>query len=154
MLADIQLASHEEAAIAELRILIALDPMDRLGARYVLLRALLNQDDVQPARALLDAYTDDRSTAWLYGRLLVGYREEQRAGAAVVALMTKALAANPYVPGVFAQVVEIDDEPEDQPGSPGEAYLYDNEYGPRWDDEPGAVEWLIALAATGTVTDL
>ena len=147
-LADAQLHTQEESAIAGLRAVLAFDPADRSGARYVLLQALLNQDEILPARDLLDMYPDDRSTAWMYGRLLVGYREEQRAGPAVRALMAQALASNRHVPGVFAQVVEVDDEVERDPGSPGEAALYDAEYGPRWDDEPGAVEWLIALAAS------
>lgn len=147
-LADAQLQTQEETAIAELRAVLALDPPDRSGARYVLLGALLNQDEIQPARALLDAYPEDRLTAWMYGRLLVGYREEQRSGAAVVALMAQALASNSYVPGVFAEVVEVDDGDERDPGSPGEAALYDAQYGVHWDDEPGAVEWLIALAAS------
>lgn len=147
-LADAQLSTQEDAAIAELRSLLAFDPTDRICARYVLLQALLNQDDVEPARELLAAYADDRSTAWLYGRLLVGYREEQRAGSAVTGLMLEALAANPHVPDVFAKLMGIDDEDGRDPGSPGEALRYDFEYGQRWDDEPGALDWLIALAAS------
>ncbi len=138
--------SDEDATITGLQAVLAFDPTDRIKARYALLDVLLNQDDVQPARNLLDKFPDDRSVEWLYGRLLVGYREEQRAGRAVEALMAEALAANPHVPSYLAELEGEADIGSDEPGTPGEADLYVSIAADRWDAEPGAIDWLVALA--------
>jgi hypothetical protein len=94
-------------------------------------------------------HVPDGSAFWLYTRALVAFREsgedEQSA-----ALVRDAWSANEHVPAILASTKPpvISDDGYVTMGGPDEATYYVTECGPAWRRTPGAVAWLIKLAAT------
>jgi tetratricopeptide (TPR) repeat protein len=149
-LADVLLElEREDEAMAQLETMLRLNPADDQGVRYALLAYYLDQHELQPARTLLAAFETDTSTAWLYARVLLAYREERHGTEATRSLVEAALTANRHVPGILAQ-----EEPDDfadgdeavPPGSAAEATEYALAYEAAWTSTPGALGWLLAQA--------
>ena len=150
-MADILLElEQEDAAIGHFETLLRLNPADAQGARYPLMAYYLDQHDLAPARALALAFQDERSTFWLYSRVLLAYRDELQAQASTDTLVQDALAANPHVPAILAEQtpdVFADDDEDITPGSAEEATEYVVAYEAAWTSTPGAVAWLLSKAA-------
>lgn len=131
------------AAIAEGRELLRLNPGDNQGIRYRLLLWLLIQHDHAGVEALLEAYADEASAAWLFGRALHLWRTQGETPRAAEALRD-AMRMNPHVrayllgsaplPELAPQLVGMGDE--------SEAADYVLEAGALWDLTPGALPWL------------
>jgi len=136
-------------AVAHWRAMLALNPNDNQGIRYLLAVELLRQGDMPGIKALLAAYKGEWSVFWLYTRALVAYREGRGGAKSTAALVRDAREANPHVPGILSGA-----EPPVASrggyvtmGGADEATWYVEECGPAWRGTPGAVEWL-----TGTAT--
>jgi hypothetical protein len=89
-------AGRAREAIDHLQQLLVLNPGDNQGVRYLLLPILLDENEGAEAKRLLDAFDDDASATWLFGRALWQFRATGNSPAARQALVA-AHRANPYV---------------------------------------------------------
>ena len=64
-----------DAAIGHYREMLRLNPNDNQGLRWELASWLLEVNDHDALRDLLDAYDDDASTVWPYTLTLLAFRE-------------------------------------------------------------------------------
>jgi tetratricopeptide (TPR) repeat protein len=139
---------EEDAAVEHLRGMLALNPNDNQGIRYLLLGVLLGRDDIAEVEALLKAYEDDGSPFWLYTGLLLAYRAGRTDTAGTRRLLKDAQKGNPHVPGMLAGRIKV--PPRGAfitSGGADEAAEYAEACGSAWANTPGAIAWL--AAATG-----
>jgi tetratricopeptide (TPR) repeat protein len=133
---------HEEA-IAHLQDMLRLNPGDNQGVRYLLLDWLLERDASAPVQELLDAYADDASAVWMYGRALHEFRR-QGDTPETRRLLGEARTWNPHVPTYLTGKKRL---PRRLPGLIGmgdvsEAVAYAAEHLDVWRATPGAITWL------------
>lgn len=133
---------HE--AIAHYQEMLALNPNDNQGIRYVLAGHLLARNDIKALKGLLGKYDSDASAAWLYTQALLAFREnDPDAGN----LAKEAWLANSHVPGVLSgkQPLVASMDGYITMGGEDEAADYVEENGRVWQSTPGAVEWLVGV---------
>lgn len=142
---------EEAAAIAHLQALLVLNPGDNQGLRYGLLACLLRRNDGPALAKLLADYEDEGSPFWLYTRALLGFRERGPDDPEAQDLARGGLKGNAHVAGILAgteKPVAMEGDGY-MVGGPDEATWYLLECGDAWLETPGAVAWLIQLAAAG-----
>lgn len=137
---------HE--AVPHYRELLALDPVDSAGVRFLLLFYSLAMYDTTLTEELLARYADDDYTEWLYSTALYRFRREGDSPAARE-LLRQAFEANslvpPYLLGADLQLDQfyLDEVPHlEEAGSAGEAILYSLDNGVLWQTTTGALDWL------------
>jgi len=135
---------RKSEAEEQFRELLRLNPNDNQGARESLLHMLVAAGRHAEAEALLDRYVKDDSAAWVYGRAFVRYHIEGKTPA-VLALMGRALLANPFVPAVMEDDERDRLEPSEavQPGGPTEAVAYAAEWKDVWEMESEFLDWAL-----------
>ena len=132
------------AAIAEVEGMLALNPNDNQGMRYILLAWLLEDGADPAAAALFERYAEDGAAVWAYGAALLAYRR-QGPGEAADAARAAAIANNPHV--AAALLGRITPRPGAigyTPGSPEEAAEVVADLLPAWQGTAGALDWLAA----------
>jgi tetratricopeptide (TPR) repeat protein len=138
---------REDEAISHYRELLRLNPNDNQGVRDILLPLLLSIGRDADAGALLAQYTDDPTASWRYGWALWTFRNEGESPAARDRLR-EAVKANRHVPSYLTGKAAI---PEVLPdgfslGSLEEAMICADGMIEVWNETPGAIPWLLAVA--------
>lgn len=133
-------------AIEHLQAMLALNPNDNQGIRYVLHDALLSAEDIPALRKLLRAYKDDWSVHWLYTQALLAFRDGKGDTPATRKLVADAVECNPHVPEILAagRSVRGSRNALIAMGSPEEAIEYLSRVIDVWQRTPGAIDWLVA----------
>lgn len=134
--------AHDEA-IDHLQAMLALNPNDNQGLRYILAAWLLEMGRDDELAELLKAYEDDGMAAWTYTTALAAFRkngdtkESQK-------LLADALASNKHVPAYLLgeQPVPETLPPYISPGQTDEAAHYVTDCQAGWTRTPGAIDWL------------
>jgi tetratricopeptide (TPR) repeat protein len=137
-------SGHFEEALACDRELLALDEMDRIGARHLLPAHLMAADrDAEAEEWLARPEHEEPSAEWHYLRALSSFRLE-RPGDAANRVLAAAFACNPSVPPLLIGLAPLpDSEPEVfRPGGPDEAAIFVMHYAWLWSTTPDALEWL------------
>lgn len=139
---------EEDTAIGHFRAMLALNPNDNQGIRYLLLAALLRRGDAASMKSLIKTHPDEWSANWLYTRLLLAYRGGDAAKPATLKMAREAQSANRHVSAILSGTTPPVPSTNGYitMGGPDEATEYVREFGPAWKDTPGAIEWLIAPA--------
>jgi tetratricopeptide (TPR) repeat protein len=138
---------RNDEALAHYRELLALNPGDNQGVRYLLLAALLQLDRNDEAGALLSEQEEDLQALWPYGRLLWRFRVDGPT-AQTRAAFDAAVRANPYV---VSYLLNPDAIPFDRPPhfalrSREEAAYVAETFADAFAATDGALEWLGAQA--------
>jgi tetratricopeptide (TPR) repeat protein len=139
------LGRHAEA-IAHYHDLLRLNPNDNQGIRYLLLHTLVGNERNDEAEALLIEF-DDGTAEWLYAKALLAFRRQGRTPQ-TDALLKEGLAANALAPDFLLGRKRL---PARLPdcigfGDRDEAVALAAAYKTVWQQTPGAVDWLKALA--------
>lgn len=123
--------------------LLDVNPGDNQGARYVLVALLLEQEEDEEARRVMDRYARDTLCHWAYNRALWQFRRRGDHPHAQQRLL-RALALNPYVPPLLLGEQQVPSWELEviEPGDETEAIEYVQLYKDAWGMTPGAVEWL------------
>jgi len=141
----------DKEALACLRELIRLNKSDNQGVRYVLAPALIEADEYEEAKQLLQTMKDEPATCSKFSWALLLYLTEGKSVAAIKAL-DDALKQNMYVAGALMNLDLITEQVNEQidsyaPGSIEEAIIYSREWFPAWfDNEKQSLrpmEWLM-----------
>ena len=135
----------EDAAMGHYRDMLALNPNDNQGVRYILAALLLRRGEEAALKELLAAYEDEASAFWLYTRALLAFREGSAGEKRAAALAKQAWSSNEHVPAILAGTKPpvVSRHGYITMGGADEATNYIAEFGPAWRATPGAVEWLI-----------
>lgn len=143
---ELRAQGAREDAVAELRELLALNPDDNQGLRYLLLGWLLEAGAEAEAAALLQRYEADDYAGFLYGRALLEFRREGGQGPAARRALEAALAGNPHLAPLLTGAAPMPKTlPEAySPGEASEAQIAWREMHPAWSATPGALDWLRA----------
>lgn len=143
-------AGHLEESAREYEALMALNPGDNLGLRYLLLPLLLEMDRLDDASAMARRWRGEPSGEWSYNLALLQYAQNGATGAAA-AMLGEALQANHQVVEYLLGLAQI---PATMPdviafGGDDEAVDYALRARRAWERVPGALDWLAdaALAA-------
>lgn len=136
-------AGDQEGAIEHYRALLALNPNDNQGIRYLLASALLARNDLPGLKELLREHDEDGSAAWVYTRALVAFREQDLHTDEIV---REAWKANRHVPAMLAGSQRLAPSADGyiSMGGADEATAYIADNGAAWHAVPGAIEWLVA----------
>lgn len=136
-------AGDQEGAIDHYRGLLALNPNDNQGIRYLLASALLARNDLPGLKELLREHGEDSSAAWVYTRALVAFREQDVHADEIA---REAWEANHHVPAMLVGVERLAPSADGyiRMGGADEATAYIADNGGAWRAIPGAVEWLAA----------
>ena len=145
---------EEDAAVEHFRAMLALNPNDNQGIRYLLLARLLRRDDAKAVKILLAAYKDEWSVYWLYTRALLAWREGRSSGKAAKKLVDDAFSVNKFVPAILAGISPpvISRDGYVTMGGADEATEYVRECGAAWKETPGAIDWLAIVTAGSTTS--
>lgn len=143
---DLWQAGDREVAIGHLREMLALNPGDNQGLRYILLSWLLAIRDDTAVEDLLREHDDEASAFICYTQALFAFRKSGDDEAARQAV-AEAWECNSYVPAVLARRsrVRIEEAGYYTLGGEDEAAYYLEEYGFAWNETPGAVDWLVEV---------
>ncbi|GBE29840.1 MAG TPA: hypothetical protein ENH10_06960 [Bacteroidetes bacterium] len=136
-------SGYPEDAIEQLEELLELNPIDNQGNRYILLSWLLETRDDEAAEELIDEYSEDASSNWLWSRALLAFRKNGDSPEATK-LLKQAYKQNKHVPDYL---LAKKDPPDELPasyshGSPDEAILYVLDFEVVWVFTPNALDWL------------
>ena len=135
--------NHKEQALLAYREMLALNPNDNQGIRYVLVNLLMGLDRQAELQKLIKQYKGDWSATWLYTEALLAFRKTGASPAADRKL-TRAIAENRHVPDYLLGKKRI---PGHLPasislGEDSEAADYAASHLNYWRSTPGAIEWL------------
>ena len=138
-----------DAALGHYQAMLALNPNDNQGIRYVLAACFLERGDIEALKKLLTQYEDDGSALWLYTRALVAFRENGPDDPGAQELAKEAWEANQHVPAILSGAKRPKPSVDNYItlGGEDEAGHYAEESGPAWRNTPGAIEWLIRITA-------
>ena len=138
-----------DAALGHYQAMLALNPNDNQGIRYVLAACFLERGDIEALKKLLTQYEDDGSALWLYTRALVAFRENGPDDPGAKELAKEAWEANQHVPAILSGAKRPKPSVDNYItlGGEDEAGHYAEESGPAWRNTPGAIEWLIRITA-------
>lgn len=136
------------AAIEEAQAMLALNPGDNQGMRYVLMEWLMRAGSLAEIDALLAAYADEASAVWRFSAALHRFRTHG-SDATSNKLLRAAMASNKHVVPMLLGRTEL---PTEQPmtvgyGDESEAVSYVLAALPSW-FECGAISWLEEHAPT------
>lgn len=136
-------SGERQAAVEHLQEMLRLNPGDNQGVRYLLLEWLLEVGADASIQALFDAYPDDASAAWMYGRALHEFRRHGDT-AETRRLLAEARTWNPHVPDYLTGKKRL---PRRLPeligmGDVSEATVYAAEHLAAWRATRGAIDWL------------
>ncbi|MEJ2681298.1 MAG: tetratricopeptide repeat protein [Gammaproteobacteria bacterium] len=142
-----ELEQTEEAA-AHYAAMLELNPNDNQGIRYLLATCLLETQQHDDLRKLLDQYPDDCDAIWGYTRLLLEYRTSG-ASPGLDQYLESALEANEHIPAFLANPTLLPKElpPFMTMGGEDQAAIYVSENANTWAETDGAVEWLTSAVA-------
>ena len=129
--------------VAGYELLLALNPDDNQGARYILLGAYLTLDRVEQARALIfERDPDEYSATWMWARALLEFLDRDFDAAART--LAEAREHNPYVEDLITGAEEMPDDLPDtyELGSPEEAMVVADVLAFAWRLRPLSVAWL------------
>lgn len=143
---DLWQAGDREVAIGHLREMLALNPGDNQGLRYVLLGWLMAMEDHAAVEALLREHSDEASTFMGYSQALYAFRRNGDDGAARAAAR-EAWHCNCHIPELLAGTkrARFEDKGYYTLGGEDEAAYYLQEYGFAWKRTPGAIDWLVQI---------
>lgn len=139
-----------EAAAADYRELLRLNPGDNQGVRYWQLPLLIRLGRDDEAAALLDSNPEDPAAVWVYSRALLAFRKSGD-GPAARASLQAALAVNQHVP-TYLLGHDVDSDSEFD--SDDDALDCADTLGLAWEDTPGALEWLSAVTGITLAVDV
>lgn len=132
-------------AAGHLRDLLRLNPGDNQGNRYLLIHALLDENQLDELDALLNdpEYKDEESAEWAFSRALLAFRKDPD-GPEAQAQLERAMRVNPHVvPFLTGRGRPPAGTPASySPGGEDEAVLYVDQAAPEWHNTDGAIEWL------------
>jgi len=134
---------ERQEAIGHLQAMLALNPGDNQGVRYLLAGWLLATDNDIALEELPVQYPDEWSASWAYTKALHTFRRKGP-GRAADAALKEALEVNPHVPRYLLGIDPLPKQLPDyySPGDRNEAVSYLAEGAEGWLETPGAVEWL------------
>jgi len=143
---DLWQASDREAAIGHLREMLALNPGDNQGLRYVLLGWLMAMEDYAAVEAHLQEHSDEASAFMCYAQALYAFRRNGDVGAARAAAQ-EAWHCNSHIPKLLAGTkrARFEDTGYYTWRGEDEASYYLEEYGFARKGTPGAIEWLVEV---------
>lgn len=143
---DLWQAGDREAAITHLREMLALNPGDNQGLRYVLLGWLMATEDHAAVEAHLQEHSDEASAFMGYAQALYAFRRNGDDGAARAAAR-EAWHCNCHIPKLLAGTkrARFEDNGYYTWGGEDEAAYYLEEYGFAWKWTPGAIDWLVEV---------
>jgi tetratricopeptide (TPR) repeat protein len=132
-----------EEALLMFQVLLVLNEEDHQGARYDVIRLLLQLNRNEDAVRLLENYEEDGSAIWAYSRALLAFRQLGDVARSRTELK-KALRTNRHVPAYLTGAKPL---PEETPeaigfGDDSEAVEYALWHYSLWWSTPGAVDWL------------
>ncbi len=132
-----------EEAIDHLRAMLALNPNDNQGVRYILAGWLVDTGRDADLGKLLKQYRDDDMAAWCWTTALAAFRGEGDNPASRKAL-TKAMQSNAHVSSYLLgdQPLPKTLPPFTSPGRIDEAVHYAAEGRSGWIATPGALDWV------------
>jgi tetratricopeptide (TPR) repeat protein len=130
-------------AIGHLQAVLALNPGDNQGARYLLAGWLAQAERGDELEALLVAYADEYSAFWGWSRALAAFR---KAGdtAESRALLAEAVEINRHVRDYLCgdRKVPRRKPPYYSPGAASEAMVYIEDHAAAWQSTAGALDWV------------
>ena len=134
-----------DEAIGHLQAVLALNPGDNQGARYLLAGWLAQVDRGGELEALLAAYPDEYSAFWGWTKTLAAFRKAGD-GAESRARLAEAVGINRHVRDYLCgdRAVPRADPPFYSPGDASEALVYIKDHAAVWRGTPGALDWLRA----------
>lgn len=137
---------EEAAAVALYKSMLALNPGDNQGIRYLLHAHYLRRGDMKSLKALLASYKNEWSVYWLYTRALIGFRENKATAPATRTLLKNAWTVNAHVGPILGGTQPLTRSTDGYItiGGADEASEYVEECGAMWRETPGAIEWLLA----------
>lgn len=136
-------------AIIHMQELLRLNPGDNQGVRHELAGCLLEEEDMEALKKLLDDYPDEYSAVWLYTRALMKFRQEGRTPEADACLVA-AFEQNRFVPLYLLAKKRF---PARLPaymgfGDDNEAVAYAADNARVWMNTQGALMWMKLIHAT------
>jgi tetratricopeptide (TPR) repeat protein len=138
-------AGNRAEAVQHLQDMLRLNPNDNQGVRYALAGYLLFLDRDDDLARLLEQYSSEDSTTWVYTQALLAFR---RQGDTIEArqLLKRAKKANKHIP---AYLLGEKRPPADPPasyraGDENEALTYIGSFLAGWKFTTGAIAWLRA----------
>lgn len=90
-------AGKRDEAVEHYQAMLALNPNDNQGIRYLLIDCLLTLGNEKQTQALLKKFAQDGAASWTYARALLSFRQHGDCAASRKAL-ANAMASNRYVP--------------------------------------------------------
>lgn len=137
-----ELGKRDEA-IEHFLTVLALNPDDNQGVRYMLVSHHIEMGDIEEAAALLERF-DDCSALWLFSKALVDFIRYGD-NTASRAVKKKAVAANSHVIGFLTSQHHLPNELPDYYGlgDESEAIVYAWYNRKLWRQIEGAMDWLI-----------
>lgn len=144
---------HEEA-IGHLQAVLALNPDDNQGARYLLAGWLAQAERGGELESLLAAYGDEWSAFGGWTKALVAFRKGGD-GVESRALLAEAVAINRHVGDDLcgARKAPRREAPYYSPGDASEGVVYLKDYAAAWRATPGALDWLRAQRPAGSCSE-
>jgi len=135
-------------AIRQYEELLALNPGDNQGVRYLLVKAYLEMEEYEAADRLLNrTFREEDSAEFNYNRVLLEYGKHGLSPA-VKRLFRKAVEQNPHVPDYLTGKKRL---PRELPefvgfGDPREAAAYAGTHLHLWLDRPELLDWVRSQA--------
>lgn len=132
-------------AISHLQAVLALNPDDNQGARYLLAGWLAQAERGDELEALLAAYADEYSAFWGWTKALAAFRKAGDTPASR-ALLAEAVEINRHVRDYLCgdRAVPRRRPPYYSPGVASEAVVYVEDHAAAWRGTAGAIDWLRA----------
>ncbi|MDP1963404.1 MAG: hypothetical protein Q8K93_14510, partial [Reyranella sp.] len=132
-------------AIGHLQAVLALNPDDNQGARYLLAGWLAQMERGEELESLLAAYADEYSAFWGWSRALAAFRKTGDT-AESRALLAEAVEINRHVRDYLCgdRKVPRRKPPYYSPGAASEAMVYIEDHAAAWRGTAGALDWLRA----------
>jgi tetratricopeptide (TPR) repeat protein len=138
-----------DEAIEHLRAMLALNPNDNQGVRYILAGWLIEAERDADLAALLSDYPDDAMAMWSWTTALAAFRNE---GDSKVSRkhLSDAIQSNKHVQAYLLGEVPLPKTmpPFISPGEVDEAIHYAAEFRAGWLATPGALDWIRATKPT------
>lgn len=129
-------------AIEHIEEMLQLNPNDNQGLRYLLLGWYLEAENVEGAHKLFDAYPDESSAVFAWGRLLLALLSKDFD--MTPELLAEARECNRYVEPFITGRKRLPKKRTGfySPGDPSEALMCMDEIGDAWKQAPYAIKWL------------
>lgn len=149
---------HSKDGAVNYRKCIELDPEDKVGARRGLVRALLDLSLADQARAVMEAYPNDKGTEFSWSLVAIEYiawkllDEEGSSEEVALKALEEAYTSNPFVAWylanapIFEEVVEhVEEITNPEEGTVEEAFRYCRWEEGLWADLDEVSEWIASF---------